>query len=151
MIKAFMWTIFGKSMYFFAKSEYCRNTIKEPQLGISIAQNNRYAQAVGVWFLTFRKPTKNNPTGVATWLPRQNAINHAPLIYANKFNKMAVLTMHTANICRHIVFRWQKTLIFGITWKILIIRAINNFNADKNRCQFQEPPFLESKTAASCR
>lgn len=27
-------------MYFFAKSEYCRNTIKVPQLRINIAQNN---------------------------------------------------------------------------------------------------------------
>jgi len=69
----------------------------------------------------------------------------------NKFNKKTVLTAHTADICRRIVFRWQKTLIFGITCKALGISEIKAFDADKNTNQFQEPPFLEAKTAASCR
>ena len=69
----------------------------------------------------------------------------------NKFNKKAILTAHTVDICRRIVFRWQKTLIFVITCKVLGISEIKAFDADKNTNQFQEPPFLEAKTAASYR
>ena len=69
----------------------------------------------------------------------------------NKFNKKTVLTAHTVDICRRIVFRCKKTLIFIITCKALGINEIKAFDADKNTNQFQEPPFLEAKTAASCR
>ena len=70
---------------------------------------------------------------------------------ANKFNKTAVLTANTADICRHIVVRWQKTLVFDVTCKMLIMRMIDCFDADGNKNQFQEPPFLEAETCVSCR
>ena len=69
----------------------------------------------------------------------------------NKFNKKAVLTANTADICQRIVVRCKKTHIFIITCKALGISEIKAFDADKNTNQFQEPPFLEAKTAASCR
>ena len=68
----------------------------------------------------------------------------------NNINKKAILSIHTSDICRHIIVRWRKTLIFCIKQKALIIRVINVFIADKNTNQFQEPPLLESKTTASC-
>ena len=69
----------------------------------------------------------------------------------NKINKKAVLTANTADICQRVVIRWQKTLIFGITWKMLIISMIDCFNVYENANQFQEPMFLAPKTAVSCR
>ena len=69
----------------------------------------------------------------------------------NKFNKKAILSIHTADICRHIVVRWRKTLVFDITYKALIISVINRFYVYKNKNQFQEALFLGSKTAVSCR
>ena len=81
----------------------------------------------------------------------RNVINNAPLICANKFNKKAVLSIHTADICRHVVVRWRKTLFWGVTYKTLVISEINDFDADKNKNQFQEPPFLEANTYVSCR
>gem|GEM_PF-1565368 len=69
----------------------------------------------------------------------------------NKVNKKAVLTTHTADICRQAAFRWRKTLIFDITHKKLVIREIKCFDVDNKMNLFQEPPFLEVKTAASCR
>ena len=70
---------------------------------------------------------------------------------ANKVNKKAVLTTKTDDICQRVVVRWQKTLVFCVTFKLLIISEINAFNADNKWNQFQEPPFLDPKTAASCR
>ena len=78
-------------------------------------------------------------------------INHAPTVDANKFNKKAVLTTHTVDIYRHVILRCRKTLISGITSKTLLISEIKDFDADKNTNQFQEPPFLGSETAVSCR
>ena len=78
-------------------------------------------------------------------------INHAPTTYANKLNKKAILTARTADICRCVVVRCRKTLVFGITHKVLIISIITLFNADKIKKQFQEPPFLESNSYVSCR
>ena len=69
----------------------------------------------------------------------------------NKFNKKAILSIHTADICRHIVVRWRKTLVFDITYKALIISVINRFYVYKNKNQFQEPPVLESNSYVSCR
>ena len=68
----------------------------------------------------------------------------------NKINKKAVLSMHTADICRRVVVCLQKMLIFAITRKMLIISAIALFNADKNKNQFQEPPFLAFNSYVSC-
>ena len=81
----------------------------------------------------------------------RNVINHAPTAYANKFNKKTILSMHTADICRHVVVRWRKTLFWGVTYKMLVISEINSFDDDKNKNQFQEPPFLEANTYVSCR
>ena len=69
----------------------------------------------------------------------------------NKINKKAVLIANTANIRKRVVIRWQKTLVFGITWKMLIISMIDCFNVYENANQFQEPMFLEPKTVVSCR
>ena len=69
----------------------------------------------------------------------------------NKINKKAVLTANTADICQHVVLRWRKTLVFGITWKMLIISMIDCFDVYENVNRFQEPMFLEPKTAVSCR
>ena len=69
----------------------------------------------------------------------------------NKFNKKAILSMRTVDICRWVGVRCRKTLIFGITFKILIISLIDCFDTNKNKNQFQEPPFLKAKSAASCR
>ena len=71
-----------------------------------------------------------------------------PSIYANKFNKKAILTAKTDDICQRVVVRWQKTLVFCVTFKLLIISEINAFNADNKWNQFQEPPFLDPKIAA---
>ena len=49
-------------------------------------------------------------------------INHTPSTYANKFNKKAILTAHTTNICRRVVVRWQKTLFWSIIDKALVSR-----------------------------
>ena len=76
-------------------------------------------------------------------------MNHAPTIDANKFNKKAILTARTADICRRIVIRWRKTLFWSITQKALVINEINVFDADKNKTHFQEPPFIEANTAVS--
>ena len=46
---------------------------------------------------------------------KRNVINHASTIYANKFDKKAILSIHTADICRRIVVRLRKTLVFCIT------------------------------------
>ena len=75
----------------------------------------------------------------------------SPSIYANKINKKAILSIHTADICRQVVVCSRKTLIFGITQKALKIRVICFFDADKNQKQFQEPPVLESNSYVSCR
>ena len=48
---------------------------------------------------------QKNPTDVATCLQRRNVMNHAPSVYANKFNKKTVISIHTADICRHVVVR----------------------------------------------
>jgi len=69
----------------------------------------------------------------------------------NKFNKKAVISMHAANICQLIAFRLQKTLIFAITYNMLTINVIDLFNEYKKTNQFQEVPFLTSKTGVSCR
>ena len=81
----------------------------------------------------------------------QYVINYVPTIHLNKFNKMPVLTTHTADICRRVVVRWLKTLIFGIRQNELKINVIVFFDTNKNMNQFQEPPFLEAKTYVSCR
>ena len=95
----------------------------------------------------------NNRSKTMKWIQhnRRNVINHTPTIDANKINKTHVLSMHTADICQRVIVWWQKTLIFGIRWKILIIRAVGVFDADKNRNQFQELPLLDAKTYVSCR
>lgn len=67
----------------------------------------------------------------------------------NKFNKKAVLTIHTADIRRRVVVRERKTLIFGIRQKELKINVIDFFDTNKNMNRFQEVPFLDDKTAAS--
>ena len=82
---------------------------------------------------------------------RRNMINHAPTIYMNKFNKRAVLTRHTADICRRVARWWQKTLFWSITHKILVISVINEFNTYKNTNQLQELSFLDAKTYVSYR
>ena len=108
--------------------------------------------------------------GIATWLIKQNVINHAPTAGAiarytqiliqrkisrthvmNKLNKKAILSMRTADICYHLVLCWRKTPVFGITWKTLIISMIVVFNVNKNKNHFQEAAFLEAKSAAYCR
>lgn len=68
----------------------------------------------------------------------------------NKFNKKAILTAHTADICRRVVFRCRKTLVFGIIYNTLVINLIDFFDGDKHTNQFQELPFLEAKTTVSC-
>ena len=70
---------------------------------------------------------------------------------ANKLNKKAVLTARKADICRRVVVRWLKTLIFGIRQNELKINVIVFFDTNKNMNQFQEPSFLEAKTYVSCR
>ena len=67
----------------------------------------------------------------------------------NKFNKKAVLTIHTADICRRVVVRWLKTLILGIRQNELKINVIVFFDTNKNMNRFQEVPFLDDNTAAS--
>ena len=74
-----------------------------------------------------------------------------PSIYANKFNKKAVLSIHTADICRRVVLRWRKTLVFSIKHKTLTISVIDFFNESKNTNQFQEAPILGSKPTVSYR
>ena len=53
------------------------------------------------------------------------------MVDANKFNKKAVLSMHTADICRRVVVWLRKMRIFSIACKILIIKAVGVFDADK--------------------
>ena len=67
----------------------------------------------------------------------------------NKFNKKAILSMRTVDICRWVGVRCQKTLIFGIRQKELKINVIDFFDTNKNMNRFQEVPFLDDKTAAS--
>lgn len=59
--------------------------------------------------------------------------------------------MHTANICQPLPFDYKKTLIFAITYNMLTINVIDLFNEYKKTNQFQEVPFLTSKTGVSCR
>ena len=125
---------------------------------------------VGAWFITFRNPQQQSDgrCNVIAKAERDKSRpygwRHCPLYtnpysekkisqthVMNKFNKKAILSMRTVDICRWVGVRCQKTLIFGITFKILIISLIDCFDANKNKNQFQEPPFLESKSAASCR
>ena len=81
----------------------------------------------------------------------QYVINYVPTIHLNKFNKKAILSMRTVDICRWVGVRCQKTLIFGIRQNELKINVIVFFDTNKNMNQFQEPLFLEAKTYVSCR
>ena len=42
------------------------------------------------------------------------------------------MTMNTANICQCVTLRLQKTLVFSITHKYLIINPIDCFNSTQN-------------------
>ena len=119
--------------------------------------NNQWQCAsVGAWFITFRNIqwTNSSRNGLSAEAERDKSCPygwcHCPVyenpsskgnlsqIYImNKFNKTAVLTTNTADIRQHIILHWQKTLVFGITRKALIISVIYVFNAGKNKNKFQ--------------
>ena len=54
-------------------------------------------------FYQVPKTTKNNPTEVARCLKWVKFKNHAPTIYTNKVNTKVFLTVHTVDICRHVI------------------------------------------------
>ena len=119
---------------------------------------------VGAWFITFLNSLGNRQSGrrrdVIYHVPSQrrvhcatylflgyclSVINHAPSIYANKINKKAVLATNTADICRQVVVQCRKTLNFGITRKMLIIRTVDFFDTKKRRSSFKNRRFLRLK------
>ena len=113
---------------------------------------------VGAWFITFLNSLGNRQSSkrrdVIYHVPSQRRVHCATYLflgYANKINKRAVLATNTADICRQVVVQCRKTLNFGITRKMLIIRTVDFFDTKKKTKQFQEPPLLEAKSAASCR